>query len=115
MRRFLCILLLVVVGLEAFAAGHRVRGRVTDAQGAPLPGAVVHLDENYLWAVTDAKGGFVLDAVEAGTYRMETECLGYASDVRTLRVTGPVDGLEIVLQEQSLALAEVVVTAEQSK
>ena len=115
MRRFLCILLLVVVGLEAFAAGHRVRGRVTDAQGAPLPGAVVHLDENYLWAVTDAKGGFVLDAVEAGTYRMETECLGYASDLRTLRVTGPVDGLEIVLQEQSLALDEVVVTAEQSK
>ena len=115
MRRFLCILLLVAVGLEAFAAGHRVRGRVTDAQGAPLPGAVVHLDENYLWAVTDAKGGFVLDAVEAGTYRMETECLGYASDVRTLRVTGPVDGLEIVLQEQSLALDEVVVTAEQSK
>ena len=115
MRRFLCILLLVAVGLEAFAAGHRVRGRVTDAQGAPLPGAVVHLDENYLWAVTDAKGGFVLDAVEAGTYRMETECLGYASDVRTLRVTGPVDGLEIVLREQSLALDEVVVTAEQSK
>ena len=115
MRRFLCILLLVAVGLEAFAAGHRVRGRVTDAQGAPQPGAVVHLDENYLWAVTDAKGGFVLDAVEAGTYRMETECLGYASDVRTLRVTGPVNGLEIVLQEQSLALAEVVVTAEQSK
>ena len=115
MRRILCILLLAVMGLEALAAGHRVRGRVTDSAGAPLPGAVVHLDENYLWAVTDAQGRFVLDAVEAGSYRMETECLGYASDVRTLKVTGPVEGLEIVLPEQTLALQEVVVTAEQSK
>ena len=115
MRRILCILLLSVMGLEALAAGHRIRGRVTDSAGVPLPGAVVHLDENYLWAVTDAQGRFVLDAVEAGSYRMETECLGYASDVRTLKVTGPVEGLEIVLPEQTLALQEVVVTAEQSK
>ncbi len=115
MRRILCILLLAVMGLEALAAGHRVRGRVTDSAGAPLPGAVVHLDENYLWAVTDAQGRFVLDAVEAGSYRMETECLGYASDVRTLKVSGPIAGLEIVLPEQTLALQEVVVTAEQSK
>ena len=115
MKRILCILLLLTAGLGASAAGHRVRGRVTDAAGAPLPGAVVHLDENYLWAVTDAKGQFVLDAVEAGTYRMETECLGYASDVRSLRVPVPVEVLDIVLQEQSLALDEVVVTAEQSR
>ena len=115
MKRILCILVLAVMGLEALAAGHRVRGRVTDSAGAPLPGAVVHLDENYLWAVTDAQGRFVLDAVEAGSYRMETECLGYASDIRTLKVTGPGEGLEIVLLEQTLALQVVVVTAEQSK
>ena len=115
MRRFLSIWVLLFVCGTAFAAGFRVRGRVTDAQGEPLPGAVVHLDENYLWAVTDAQGGFVLASVEAGTYRMETECLGYATDVRTLRVGKAVDDLVIVLQEQSLALNEVVVTAEQSK
>ena len=115
MRRLLCILLLVVAGFHALAAGHRVRGRVADVDGEPLPGAVVHLDENYLWAVTDAQGRFVLDAVEAGSYRMETECLGYASDVRILKVTGSVDDLVILLQEQTLALQEVVVTAEQSK
>ena len=115
MKRFLCILLMLAASVEMLAAGFRVRGRVTDAQGEPLPGAVVHLDENYLWAVTDAQGGFVLASVEAGTYRMETECLGYATDVRTLRVSKAVDDLVIVLQEQSLALNEVVVTAEQSK
>ncbi len=115
MRRILSIWVLLFVCGTAFAAGFRVRGRVTDAQGEPLPGAVVHLDENYLWAVTDAQGGFVLASVEAGTYRMETECLGFATDVRTLRVSKAVDDLVIVLQEQTLALNEVVVTAEQSK
>ena len=44
----LLILLSVAAGIEALAAGYRVQGRVTDADGAPLPGAVVHLDENYL-------------------------------------------------------------------
>ena len=69
MRRILSIWVLLFVCGTAFAAGFRVRGRVTDAQGEPLPGAVVHLDENYLWAVTDAQGGFVLASVEAGTSR----------------------------------------------
>ena len=109
------IVLLVLTGLEALAAGFPVRGTVTDVAGTGVPGAVVRLDENYLWAVTDELGRFSFSAVEAGSYRMETECLGYATDVRPLRVTGAVSGLVILLQEQSLALHEVVVTAEQSK
>ena len=115
MKRFLPIIVLLLACGTAFGAGHRVRGRVEDVDGVPVPGAVVRLDENYLWAVTDAKGFFVLEAVEAGSYRMETECLGYATDVRTLRVNRAVEDLVIMLQEQTLALNEVVVTAEQSK
>ena len=115
MRHLLCALMLLVTGLEASGAVFPVRGRVTDAKGEPVPGAVVRLDENYLWALTDAKGAFVLEKVEAGEYRMETSLMGYASDVRTLKVNQALEGLVIVLQEQSLALDEVVVTAEQSK
>ena len=115
MRRLLLILLIVTAGLDAFAAGYRVRGRVTDATGAPLPGSVVHLDENYLWAVTDLDGKFVLEGVEAGSYQLKTECLGFVSDIRNLQVSGNIDTIEILLQEQSLALNEVVVTAEMSK
>ena len=96
MKRTLCMILMLAAGVSAFAAGFRVRGRVTDAQGEPLPGAVVHLDENYLWCVTDAQGAFVLESVESGTYRMETECLGFASDVRPLQVNKAVDNLVIL-------------------
>ena len=115
MKRILLILLIATVGLDAFAAGYRVRGRVTDASGAALPGAVVHLDENYLWAVTDLNGKFVIEGVETGSYQMKTECLGFVSDIFKLQVSGNIDTIEIILQEQSLALNEVVVTAEISK
>ena len=107
--------MLLVAGFAALAAGFRVRGKVTDAAGEPVAGAVLHLDENYLWAVTDAQGRFVFEAVEAGSYRLETECLGYASEVQELKVSQAIDGLNIILFEQTLALNEVVVTAEQSK
>ena len=115
MKRFLLILLIATAALDVFAAGHRVRGRVTDAGGAALPGAVVHLDENYLWAVTDLDGKFILEGVEAGSYQMKTECLGFVSDIRNLKIDGNIDTIEIVLLEQTLALDEVVVTAEMSK
>jgi Outer membrane cobalamin receptor protein len=115
LKRFLLILLIATAALDVFAAGHRVRGRVTDAGGAALPGAVVHLDENYLWAVTDLDGKFILEGVEAGSYQMKTECLGFVSDIRNLKIAGNIDTIEIVLQEQTLALDEVVVTAEMSK
>lgn len=115
MKRLLSIFLFLLLGVTSLAAGYRVRGRVTGLSGDPVAGAVVRLDENYLWAVTDGEGRFVFDAVEPGSYRMETECLGYAPDVRTLKVEMALDGLTVVLQEQTLALDEVVVTAEQSR
>ena len=115
MKRFLPIFLLLLVCGTAFGAGFRVRGRVTDAAtGEPVVGAVVRLDEDYLWAVTDAKGAFSFEAVEPGTYTLETSNLGYATDTRKLLVDKSLT-VDIALQEQSLGLQEVVITAEQSK
>ena len=115
MKRFLPILFLLLACTEALGAAHRVRGQVKDAaSGDPVAGAVVRLDENYLWAVTDAKGAFSFDAVESGTYSLETSNLGYATDTRKLLVDRDLT-IEISLFEQTLGLQEVVVTAEQSK
>ena len=122
--RYLCNMkrrLVIVMGLLALsggtlgAEGFRVRGRVKAAAGTPVPGAVVQLDEQYLWAVTDAEGRFVLDEVQQSTYQLETACLGYVTDFRKILVNKDIEQLEITLQVQSLALREVVVTAELSK
>lgn len=115
MKRFLPILCLFLACVEALGASHRVRGQVKDgATGDPVVGAVVRLDDNYLWAVTDAKGAFSFDAVEPGSYTLETSSLGYATDKRKLLVDKNLT-VDIVLYEQTLGLQEVVVTAEQSR
>ena len=42
-----------------------LRGTVTEAKGGePVPGAVLKLDENYLWAVTDSEGRYLLENVQ---------------------------------------------------
>ena len=58
------ILFLAVLPLSA-SEPLRVHGKVTEAKsGVPIPGAVIKLDDNYLWAVTDINGVFTLDKVE---------------------------------------------------
>lgn len=66
-----------VVSLEPLAARGRqtttandVRGRVTSAEGGPVPGARVFLSGTSHAAVTDSAGQFALANVAAGTYRL---------------------------------------------
>lgn len=117
MKRIAVIILLLTLALAARAAGPlRIGGTVREKGGGePISGAVVRLDEHYLWAVTDAKGNFQMEKVQQGTYRLEISCLGYVTAVRTLKVARDLEGIVIELASESLALNEVVVTAEKSK
>ena len=111
----LLLTLLAAVVSPAAPAGHRVSGRVLDVSGdLPLPGATVSLDGG-LWAVTDADGLFTIRGVQPGKYRMTASCLGYVDSQMELDVKGDVSGLVIRMQESSLALKEVVVTAQKPK
>ena len=117
MKRFFLFLILLSLTAHARAAGPlRVSGKVCDAKTEePVPGAIVQLDENYLWAVTDDGGSFSLEGVQKGSYTMEVSCLGFNTVKRSLKVDGSVEGMVIKLSVNSLALNEVVVTAETSK
>lgn len=110
-------MLLVTILSSAAPVKPSVSGRVTDAAGgAPMPGVVINLDGGQLWAVTDADGHFSIAAVQTGKYTLTATSLGYV-DVSIEVVVGKDDvkGIEIKLQESSLALDEVVVTAQPAK
>lgn len=117
MKKILSTILLGMVTLVAFASPYMsVRGSVVEARtGNPVPGAVVRIDKSYLWAVTDEKGGYSFDKVYTGTYDIEVECLGYVSVSRKTLIDKDIEGLDFTLAIESLALDEVVVTAEKSK
>ncbi len=88
-----------------------VGGTVRDAAtGEPLAGAVVNIDE--LWAVTEADGRFTVERVGTGKCTLKVSLLGYVDVTIPLDVKGEVKNLEIKMQVSTLALKEVVVTAQ---
>ena len=102
--------------MHAAPAGYGVSGKVIDsATGEAIVGAVVSLDNNYLWAVTDAKGGFVISNVQKGEYNLTATSLGYVDESVKVKVAGDVTGLVLRMHESTLAIKEVVVTAQKAK
>jgi len=56
-----------------------ISGNVTNANGEPLIQATVFLVDTYYAAVTDEKGSYTLDNVDAGDYRLKVSYVGYKS------------------------------------
>ena len=117
MRKFFLTTLLALTVLPLCAAPSvRIGGIVLEAgSDEPVLGAVVRLDENYLWAVTDVDGAFVMENVQQGSYTLEVSCLGYVTETRQISVRKDLTDIVIRLSLNTLALQEVVVTAEKSK
>ena len=121
LKRLFIILFATMAILTDLAAaeaprGYSVEGVVLEAETqAPVIGAVVRIGSDYLWTTTDIDGAFSFINVEKGSWTVEVSCLGYVSLTAELKVTGDVEGLKYQLYENSLALDEVVVTAQKAK
>ena len=116
MRKFLTIVFLLLTVLGANAQSRAVSGRIIDAvSGDPVIGAVVRIGTDYLWASTDIEGEFTFDKVDSGKHELEASCLSYVSVLMEIDVNKDIENLEIKLHKSSLALDEVVVTAQKAK
>ena len=116
MRRFLTTAILLLTAFCVSAQTWSVSGRILEAgSGDPVIGAVVRIGEDYLWAIADNEGEFVFENVQPGKHELEASCLGYVSVRMDIDVNKDIEGLEIRLHENSLALDEVVVTAQKAK
>ena len=125
MQRFLINILSIVVffmaatalsAKESSKSGVKLGGTVTE-HGSDLPviGAVVKLGGDYLWTTTDIDGIFEFENVQRGEWQLEVSCLGYVTASMTIDVRSNTDDLKVTLHASSLALDEVVVTAQKAK
>ncbi|MDE6352534.1 MAG: TonB-dependent receptor, partial [Muribaculaceae bacterium] len=94
-----------------------VSGVVTDASdGSPIEQALVRLN-TLDWAITNDNGEFRFPKLKPGKYQYEISYLGYetAKGEFIVKSKGEIPKLKIALKPSSLALNEVVVTAQESK
>ncbi len=118
MRRFLLLLLVVLVGAPAASAQTALlRGFVTDdSDGEALQGVnVVLLDGERLvtGTATDGDGLYALSRVEPGTYTLRATFIGYAT--RTERITlsaGEIRVFSFRMQSEAAGLDEVTIEGE---
>ena len=115
-KRLHAILLTFFISVCAYAQTGSVSGIVVDKDsGQPVIGAVLRLGEDYLWTSADLDGRFTFTNVQPGKYILEASCLGYVSVITEVDAGKNPEGLRIVMTESSLALDEVVVTAQKAK
>lgn len=85
--------LLVWASVPLFAQAE-LRGKVTDEQGNPLPGAHVVITELGEATATDAKGRYAIEEVPPGEYRIRVSFVGYEDEWARTRVP---EGVERIL------------------
>ncbi|MDR2682276.1 MAG: TonB-dependent receptor [Dysgonamonadaceae bacterium] len=91
---------------------YTLSGKTLDRKtGRPVEYASVTIADRELWAISNEKGEFIIRNVAPGDIQVAVSCLGYVKNVFRLKISGPATGLEFHLQEDNLALNEVVVTA----
>ena len=118
MRRLTTTLtaILMVMLCCSFASAQRftISGRIVDDQAKQIPYAtIVLLKENTqaTGGVTDSEGNFSLSA-NAGEYELHVNYIGYRNIVKTIALKNNLALGNIVLEEDSENIDEVVVTAQ---
>jgi iron complex outermembrane receptor protein len=115
MRRLIC--LIVFAGLQGISQaimfqnnGSVIKGKVTDINGSPLPGAGVTIENTFLGVHTDSEGNYTLSVPKNGVYLFRFSFIGYESQISEVRVKGDTV-LNIALLPKSVMTEEVFVSA----
>ncbi len=117
-KLFTIILLLSAAGITAEAAPSKwkMSGKVINSKTSePLGGVAVNVTGSGLWAISGDDGSFEFEGISEGVYTLNASCLGFVD--KSLQLTLKKDLINIVirLDENSLALNEVIVTAQKKK
>jgi hypothetical protein len=77
----------------------------------PVEYAYIMVNDGELWATTDAKGNFMIRNIPKGEIDLTVQCLGYVRKTFRLNIRRDTADLILYMQEDNLALDEVVITA----
>lgn len=58
-----------------------IRGKVTDLEGVPLPGAQVYIESLSLGTMADLQGSYIILNIPVGTYDITVGMMGYQRQI----------------------------------
>lgn len=104
---------LAVPGVRAGTTG-KIAGRVTDQNGAGLPGVAVTLEGTRLGATTDADGRYMILQVPPGVHNVTANLIGYRrSSITSVNVSADrTTDVNFRLTEATIEVGAIVVRAE---
>ena len=102
--KMLMVFLLTLVSSALFAQ-NQVKGTITDAKGEPLPGVSIVVEGTTLGVITGADGTYAINARNGQVLNF------YLFGMKSLKKTVDAPVIDIVMEDDALALDEAVVTA----
>jgi TonB-linked SusC/RagA family outer membrane protein len=113
-RSLIAALFAILVAGDAWAQAAIIRGRVTNAQGAPVPGAIVQITAMNLRTTATMSGAYSLAVPEGRATGQQVVVLarfiGYRPQNQTVTLTAGTHELDFRLEVDPFRLEEVVVT-----
>ena len=110
MRKIL-ITCLVAMTCVAAMAQNKISGKITDSGNKPLAGATVQLPDFNRATTTDSAGYYLFDNLPSGKTRVQFSFIGFASQVKTVMMSGSPVELNTQMEESVIETEEVVVTS----
>lgn len=103
----LCVLSWAALGMYA---QNTVRGKITNENHEPLPGASIYVSDVNKGTVTDKNGFYEMTQLPNGKIRLQISFLGYANQVKTLDLKNETATLDVTLLETAVEAEEIVVS-----
>lgn len=97
----------MLISLVSFAQKGIIRGKVTDQDNLPLPGAIISIDAKK--TMTDFNGNYVILSLENGKHTLGTSYMGYKSQTTEVTLDNKAVVVNFVLKSDVNSLNEVVI------
>ncbi|NNE33524.1 MAG: carboxypeptidase-like regulatory domain-containing protein [Winogradskyella sp.] len=109
MRKYLFTACLFIFSVALSA---QIVGTITDLNGNPLPFVNILIEDTYKGTTSNDDGYYELNISESKTYTIIYTYLGYKTVKKTVSINKFPYAIDIVLEDESVSLSEVIVNSE---
>ena len=101
---------MMILSYHITNAQNNIKGKITDQNNAPLPGATIFVPDLNKGTVSDRNGNYELVSLPNGRIKVQFSFIGYNNDIETLDLNGKSLELNIALKQTPVETQEIVVS-----